>query len=137
MRIEQADPADTRKARECHEVYLAAQRVDEPGGPWLTDRAFGGWLAVGWDGQPSEVWLATEDGSVTGWYRLELADRENLDHANLDLTVHPAARPRPGPAAARGGPRGAEPARHAQRRDPRWHPRRGVRARGRGETGAD
>jgi RimJ/RimL family protein N-acetyltransferase len=94
MRIEQADPADTRKARECHEVYLAAQRVDEPGGPWFTDRAFGGWLAVGWDGNPSEVWLATEDGSVTGWYRLELPRRENLDHANLDLTVHPAARRR-------------------------------------------
>jgi hypothetical protein len=47
MRIEQADPADTRKARECHEVYLAAQRVDEPGGPWFTDQAFGGWLAIG------------------------------------------------------------------------------------------
>jgi GNAT superfamily N-acetyltransferase len=94
MRIEQADPADTRKARECHEVYLAAQRGDEPGGPWLTDRVFGGWLAVGWDGDPSEVWLATEDGSVTGWYRLELPGRENPDHANLDLTVHPAARRR-------------------------------------------
>jgi GNAT superfamily N-acetyltransferase len=92
MRIERADPADTRKARECHEVYLAAQRVDEPGGPWLTGRLFGGWLAVGWDGNPREVWLATDDGTVTGWYRLELPRRENLDHANLDLTVHPAAR---------------------------------------------
>jgi RimJ/RimL family protein N-acetyltransferase len=94
MRIEQAVLAGTRMARECHEVYLAAQRVDEPGGPWLTDRVFGSWLAVGWDGDPSEVWLATEDGSVTGWYRLELPGRENLDHANLDLTVHPAARRR-------------------------------------------
>ena len=94
MRIEQADPADTRKARECHEVYLAAQRTDEPGGPWFTGRAFGGWLAVGWDGDPREVWLATEDGSVTGWYRLALPARENLDHASLDLTVHPAARRR-------------------------------------------
>jgi len=94
MRIEQADPADLRKARECHEVYLAAGRVDEPGGPWFTGRAFGGWLAVGWDGNPREVWLATEDGTVTGWYRLELPTRENLDHASLELTVHPAARRR-------------------------------------------
>ena len=29
-----------------------------------------------------------------GWYRLELPARENLDHANLNLTVHPAARRR-------------------------------------------
>jgi GNAT superfamily N-acetyltransferase len=94
MRIEQADPSDPLRARVCHEVYLAAQRVDEPGGPWFTDRAFGGWLAVGWGGDPREVWLATEDSSVTGWYRLELPARENLDHANLDLTVHPAARRR-------------------------------------------
>jgi GNAT superfamily N-acetyltransferase/RimJ/RimL family protein N-acetyltransferase len=94
MHIEQADPADPRKARACHEVYLAAQRADEPGGPWFTGRAFGGWLAVGWGGDPREVWLATEDGTVTGWYRLELPARENLDHANLDLTVHPAARRR-------------------------------------------
>src|SRR5690349_14250480 len=69
MHIEQADPADPRQARQCHEVYLAAQRADEPG-PWFTDRAFGGWLAVGWGGDPREVWLATEDGTVTGWYRL-------------------------------------------------------------------
>ncbi|HEU5389100.1 MAG TPA: GNAT family N-acetyltransferase [Streptosporangiaceae bacterium] len=94
MHIEQADPADTRAARECHEVYLAAQRVDEPGGPWFTGRAFGGWLAIGWDGNPREVWLVTEGDSVTGFYRLELPSRENLDHANLDLAVHPAARRR-------------------------------------------
>jgi GNAT superfamily N-acetyltransferase len=94
MRIEQADPSDPRKARECHEVYLAAQRVDEPGGPWFTDRAFGGWLAVGGYGSPRELWLATEDASVTGWYELVLPDRENHDRASLDLTVHPAARRR-------------------------------------------
>jgi GNAT superfamily N-acetyltransferase len=95
MRIEQADPADPRKARECHEVYLAAQRDDEPGAPWFTDRAYAGWLAVGWDGNPREVWQARqEDGPVAGWYRLELPSRENLDHANLTLIVHPAERQR-------------------------------------------
>jgi GNAT superfamily N-acetyltransferase len=95
MRIEQADPADTRKARECHEVYLAAQRVDEPGAPWFTDRAYAGWLAVGWDGNPRELWQARrDDGPVVGWYRLELPSRENLDQANLNLIVHPAERRR-------------------------------------------
>jgi GNAT superfamily N-acetyltransferase len=94
MRIEQADPSDTRSARMCHEVYLAAQRVDEPGGPSFADRAWTGWLAVGWDGDPREVWLASPGGSVAGWYRLELPSRENLDQAKLDLAVHPAERQR-------------------------------------------
>jgi GNAT superfamily N-acetyltransferase len=94
MRIEQADPSDTRSARLCHEVYLAALRVDEPGGPRFADRAFAGWLAVGWDGNPREVWLARQGGSIAGWYRLELPSRENLDQAKLDLVVHPAERQR-------------------------------------------
>jgi GNAT superfamily N-acetyltransferase len=95
MRIEQADPSDPLRARVCHEVYLAAQRVDEPGAPWFTDRAYAGWLAVGWDGNPRELWQARrEDGLVAGWYRLELPSRENLDQANLNLIVHPAERQR-------------------------------------------
>jgi GNAT superfamily N-acetyltransferase/RimJ/RimL family protein N-acetyltransferase len=94
MRIEQSDPADAGRTRLCHEVYLAAQRVDEPGEPWFTDRPFGGWLNVGWDGNPGEVWLATEEGSAAGWYRLEMPARENLDQASLNLIVHPAERRR-------------------------------------------
>jgi GNAT superfamily N-acetyltransferase/RimJ/RimL family protein N-acetyltransferase len=92
MHIEQADLADAKKIRACYEVYLAAQRVDEPGGPWFTDRPFGGWLTVGWEGNPREVWLATDQGSAAGWFRLELPDKENLDQAWLDLMVHPAER---------------------------------------------
>ena len=92
MHIEQADLADAKKIRECYEVYLAAQRVDEPGGPWFTDRPFDGWMTVGWDGNPREVWLATDQGSAAGWFRLELPDQENLDQARLDLVVHPAER---------------------------------------------
>ena len=92
MHIEQVDLADPKKIRECYEVYLAAQRVDEPDGPWFTDRPFDGWFTVGWDGNPREVWLATEQGSAVGWFRLEMPTRENLDQANLELLVHPAAR---------------------------------------------
>ena len=92
MRIEQADLADAERTRLCYEVDLAAQRVDEPERTWFTDRPFRGWLAVGWGGNPREVWLATEEGSAAGWYRLELPDRENRDQANLVLVVHPAER---------------------------------------------
>ena len=110
MRIEQADlaapgallapggttpPNPPAGVRECYEVYLAAQRVDEPEGPWQTEQPFGGWLTVGWDGSRREVWLAVDDhGSAAGWYRLLLPDRENLDQAGLDLVVHPAERRR-------------------------------------------
>ena len=94
VRIEQVDLTDTEKIRECFEVYHAAQRVDEPEGPWFTEQPFGGWLTVGWGGDPREVWLAVDQGSAAGWYRLELPSRENLDQAGLDLVVHPAERRR-------------------------------------------
>jgi GNAT superfamily N-acetyltransferase len=94
MRIEQADLTDTEKIRECFEVYHAAQRVDEPEGPWFTERPFDGWMTVGWNGDPREVWLAVDQGSAAGWYRLGLPSRENLDRAGLELVVHPAERQR-------------------------------------------
>jgi len=94
MRIEQVDLTDTEKIRECFEVHLAAQRVDEPAGPWFTERPFGGWMTVGWDGHPREVWLAADQGSAAGWYRLMTPTRENQNQAGLDLTVHPAERRR-------------------------------------------
>jgi GNAT superfamily N-acetyltransferase len=92
MRIEQVDLADTEKIRACHEVNLAADRIDTPEGPWLGDRAFRDWMTLGWGGDPREVWVAPAQGPVAGWYRLELPDRENLDRAHLNLVVHPSAR---------------------------------------------
>ena len=47
MRIEQADLADAEQIRACYETSLAAQRVDEPEGPWFTERPFRGWLTIG------------------------------------------------------------------------------------------
>jgi GNAT superfamily N-acetyltransferase len=94
MHIERADLTDADTIRGAFKVFLAAQHVDEPDGPWFTERPFRGWLTVGWGGNPQEVWLVRSpaDGSVAGWYRLELPDLENLDHADLMLVVHPAQR---------------------------------------------
>ncbi len=96
MHIEQVDlAADAGQIRACFEVSLAAERVDEPEGPWFTERPFAGWLTVGWNGHPREAWLATDDdGSAAGFYRLELPTKENRDQANLTLVVHPAERQR-------------------------------------------
>ena len=90
-------------------MFLAAQQVDEPDGPWFTELPFRGWLTVGWGGDPREVWLVRDpaEGSVAGWYRLELPDLENLDQADLDAGGAPgatAARAGPRPAGARDGP---------------------------------
>ena len=89
-----ADLADTDAIRACFQAFLAAEQVDEPDGPWFTERPFRGWLSVGWGGEPREVWLAPGPavGTVAGWYRLELPDLENRDQANLTLVVHPAHR---------------------------------------------
>ena len=96
MHIERADLADADTIRGCFEVFLAAQQVDEPEGPWFTERPFRGWLTVGWGGDPREVWVVPgpAEGPVAGWYRLELPDLENRDQAGLDLVVHPAQRRR-------------------------------------------
>jgi GNAT superfamily N-acetyltransferase len=96
MRIKRVDPADADTIRACFEAFLPAQQADEPDGPWMTERLFRGWLTVGWGGDPREIWLAEgpTEGTVAGWYRLELPDLENLDQADLTLVVHPAQRRR-------------------------------------------
>jgi GNAT superfamily N-acetyltransferase len=93
MRIERVELADADTICGCFEVFLAAQQVDEPDGPWFTERPFRGWLTVGWSGDPREVWAARgPEGSIAGWYRLELPDLENRDQANLELVVRLAQR---------------------------------------------
>jgi len=94
MHIERVDLADADTIRACFQVFLAAQQVDEPDGPWFTEQPFHGWLTVGWGGDPREVWVIRdpEPGPIAGWYRLELPDLENLDQADLVLVVHPDRR---------------------------------------------
>jgi GNAT superfamily N-acetyltransferase len=94
MRIKRVDPADADTIRACFGAFLAAQRVDEPDGPFFTEQPFRGWLTVGWGGDPREIWAAESpaEGAVAGWYRLELPDLENLDQAELTLVVDPAQR---------------------------------------------
>ena len=94
VHIEQLDLGDTAGIRACHGAFLAALRVDEPQELPMGERVFGAWFTIGWNGEPREVWLVPgrEPGTVAGWYRLELPDLENLDRANLAITVHPDER---------------------------------------------
>ncbi len=96
MHIEQLDFADAGSMRACHAAFVAAQGVDEPYEPPFGEWLFGCWLTTGWGGEPREVWLVRgqAEGSVAGWYRLELPDLENQDRAYLHLIVPPEDRRR-------------------------------------------
>src|SRR5258707_6824277 len=91
------DPADTGALSAILDVERAALPVDDPAAPPWSAAVFRVRLTLGPPhGSPVETWYLTDaaTGSVTGWYRLVLPDRENRDRAELDLTVHPAWRPR-------------------------------------------
>jgi GNAT superfamily N-acetyltransferase len=90
MQMERLDFTDDQTMLACHQVYLAARRADEPDGPWMAAQTFSGWMRVAWNGEPREIWVSrAPDGTVTGWSRLVLPDRENRGRADLDLLVHP------------------------------------------------
>ena len=95
VHIARVDVVDSVTVLACHDVFVAAHAADDPEGFTLSARVFGGWLAVGWYGQPGEIWAARDEASaVTGWYRLEMPYGENVDRAYLTLVVHPAGRRR-------------------------------------------
>jgi GNAT superfamily N-acetyltransferase len=95
MRIEELDHADEKRVRACYDVMLAAHEVDEPVEPAVSYEPFAMYLREGWEMTPGEVWVAVDDGgAVSGFYRMELPDLENLDKASGGPVVHPAARRR-------------------------------------------
>jgi GNAT superfamily N-acetyltransferase len=95
MRIEQWDPADEKTFRACFDIMLAAHKVDEPVEPPMSSGLFSMFLRQGWDKTPGEVWVAADaDGTIAGYYRMNLPDLENLDRATGGPTVHPAVRRR-------------------------------------------
>jgi GNAT superfamily N-acetyltransferase/RimJ/RimL family protein N-acetyltransferase len=94
MRIERftAD-GDPTLVPTCHDILVASAAADDPGLPVMTRAVFGGWLQTGWTGEPRETWLGyAPDGSVAGWYLLEVPDRDNRHLGFLELCVHPARR---------------------------------------------
>ena len=59
----------------------------------MSRTVFDGWLTTGWTGEPRETWLGCgPDGSVAGWYLLEVPDRDNRHLGILEAFVDPARR---------------------------------------------
>jgi len=96
MRITRLEHADDDLVRACYDVWTAAHAVDDPLAPPLSLPVFSHWLAHGWDGDPSETWVAADEatGETVGWYRIELPDLENRHRASGSPTVRPASRRR-------------------------------------------
>jgi GNAT superfamily N-acetyltransferase len=90
MDVTRVDSADSGAVRACYEVALAAWRADDPDGPpAMPLRGFTALLDSGWIGDPRQAWMAA-DGS--GYYQLELPERDNRHMARLELVVHPGMR---------------------------------------------
>ena len=94
MRVERLDPANTAALLGCKAAWDAALDIDDPDGPKMPAGVLGAWLRIGFVGDPAETWFMPGDAleSVPGWYRLELPDLENRDHAGLLIVVDPAKR---------------------------------------------
>jgi len=89
MHIERFDAGTDRDlVRACHEMYVAAVPVDQPGEPPMSDRVFAGWLRLSWTEDQPQTWLARDpDGQICGWYALNLPERENTHLAYLSPLV--------------------------------------------------
>ena len=94
MVITRLDPDDHETLLGCHRVFVAAHDVDDPQGPPEPYTPFAIWLSTGWGEVPGEAWAmrAEPDGQVTGFCRIDLPDKENLDAAFVYPFVHPARR---------------------------------------------
>jgi len=87
---------DTEKIRICHELFVAAAPLDEPGVPPASLPVFTGWVTRGWDKDPREGWLVPGDepGTWAASCRLEFPVFENKHMAFLNLLVAPGYRRR-------------------------------------------
>jgi len=97
MHIEQFDPvADASRLRACFEMFEGAKPEDDPNGPPMSLPGFTGWWGIGWNSDPRETWLATDDGGApVGCYLLELPELDNTKTAWL-LPVVAVSRRRSG-----------------------------------------
>ncbi|MFC7273889.1 GNAT family N-acetyltransferase [Paractinoplanes rhizophilus] len=82
------DPADA------YEIYRVCAERDTPDIPPLSLESFVARLANPFPGADNEHYLAWLDGRAVGYLSIELPLLDNLDNANVDLTVLPSWRRR-------------------------------------------
>lgn len=92
LEIATLDPADEATVDAVQAVRVAAEAADIPDFPPPCPYAFRGELAYPMTVKRKERFVAGRAGEVVGYLCLELPLRDNLENADLELTVHPAHR---------------------------------------------
>ncbi|MGH3170842.1 MAG: GNAT family N-acetyltransferase, partial [Trebonia sp.] len=92
MRIEPWSSGDPALTRGYLQLLRAARAADDPLGPPVSERQ----LRYGLErsAMPMEAWFVPGPaaGDVQAWCHLGFPDRQNLDLADTNIVVHPAAR---------------------------------------------
>jgi GNAT superfamily N-acetyltransferase len=92
--VKPLDPADEKAVEQAYQIVEAALAVDVPDFPPVGRQRFLAELRHPWPGNAFERALATVDGVAAGYLTIELPQLDNLENADVDLTVHPEFRRR-------------------------------------------
>jgi GNAT superfamily N-acetyltransferase len=91
--IERIEPSDDAGFIAWFAVYDAAQKHDQPGGPWWLERE-SRVLHESTDYRDVILWAATDGGDVVGAASLDLPLKDNQHLANIEIAVQPDRRRR-------------------------------------------
>ena len=94
MHITPFGPDEAAEVAAWVDLANAVSAVDSPWMHPTTVTEAAGRFRHGWDGEPTEPFLARVEGEVVGWGGIATSEYDNLDLAWLDLEVHPAHRRR-------------------------------------------
>jgi len=92
--VKPLDPADEKAVEQAYQIAEAATVADLPDFPPVGRQRFLAELRHPWPGTGHEQALATIDGFVAGHLKIELPLLDNLENAEVDITVHPEHRRR-------------------------------------------
>lgn len=88
------DPADDTAVEQAYQIVEAAVAADLPDFPPVGRQRFLAELRHPWPGNAHERALATIDGVAAGYVKIDMPLLDNLENAEIDLTVHPEHRRR-------------------------------------------
>jgi GNAT superfamily N-acetyltransferase len=92
--VKPLDPADQEAVEQAYQIVEAALAADVPDFPPVGRQRFLAELRHPWPGNAQEGVLATIGGVAAGYLTIELPQLDNLDNAEVDITVRPEFRRR-------------------------------------------
>jgi GNAT superfamily N-acetyltransferase len=89
MEIREVSPDDAEAVRAWVTVMEAVRHHEQPWSHPFVAEAVAGSMRYGWDGEPTDYFLATVDGTVVATAQYETATYDNLHVAWFGIDVHP------------------------------------------------